>query len=174
METELSVGRILPDTIPEGGVVVGVVLGIADDQLPLVAYPGGSESVKARSTVALGTSEIGSQVALMFEGGDLEKPIVMGKLIVPGVMPDVGAEASVANAETKVTDTKKDASARDPFVAEVDQESVVLSADKEIVLKCGKSSITLTRAGKIILSGAYVLSRSSGVNKLKGGSIQIN
>jgi hypothetical protein len=53
-------------------------------------------------------------------------------------------------------------------------DRLVLEAQREIVLKCGDASITLTRAGKIILRGTYVLSRSSGVNKIKGGSVQIN
>jgi hypothetical protein len=42
------------------------------------------------------------------------------------------------------------------------------------VLRCGKASITLTSAGKVLIRGTYVLSRSSGVNKIKGGSIQLN
>jgi uncharacterized protein (DUF2345 family) len=56
----------------------------------------------------------------------------------------------------------------------VDGEQVVIEGKKEIVLKCGKSSITLTRAGKVLIRGAYVLSRSSGVNRIKGGSVQVN
>ena len=42
------------------------------------------------------------------------------------------------------------------------------------MLRCGQASLTLTRAGKILLSGTYVLSHSSGVNRVKGGSVQIN
>ncbi len=61
-----------------------------------------------------------------------------------------------------------------PDEARLDGERVVLSADKEIVLKCGKASITLTRAGKVLIRGAYLLNRSSGVNRIKGGSVQIN
>ncbi|MEW5071937.1 hypothetical protein AB1P14_09365, partial [Pseudomonas aeruginosa] len=38
----------------------------------------------------------------------------------------------------------------------------------------GKASITLTRAGKVIIRGAYLSSRSTGVNRIKGGSVQIN
>ena len=53
-------------------------------------------------------------------------------------------------------------------------ERLELTAEREIVLRCGEASLTLTRAGKIILRGTYVLSRSSGVNKIKGGSVQIN
>jgi hypothetical protein len=58
--------------------------------------------------------------------------------------------------------------------ARVDGHRVVLDAEQEIVLRCGKASITLTRAGKVLIRGAYLLSRSSGVNRIKGGSVQIN
>lgn len=57
---------------------------------------------------------------------------------------------------------------------EVDGKRIVFTAKNEIVLRCGKSSITLTRAGKIIISGEYVVSRSAGVNRIRGGSVQIN
>ena len=148
----------IEDTIQEQtGVVVGVVLGISEKGLPFVAFPGGpAKQVKARSTVTLKPSDIGSQVALLFENGDFEKPLVIGKIIVPGGSPNA------KQGENKTV------------TAQLDQEVLTLSADREIVLKCGKASITLTRAGKIILRGAYVLSRSSGVNKIKGGSVQIN
>jgi hypothetical protein len=53
-------------------------------------------------------------------------------------------------------------------------ERIELVAEREIVLRCGDASLTLTRSGKILLRGTYVLSRASGVNKIKGGSVQIN
>ena len=43
-----------------------------------------------------------------------------------------------------------------------------------MVLRCGKASITLTKAGKVLIEGSYVLSRSTGVNRIKGGSVQLN
>ena len=42
------------------------------------------------------------------------------------------------------------------------------------VLVRGKASITLTREGKVLIRGTYLSSRSSGVNRIKGGSVQIN
>ena len=60
------------------------------------------------------------------------------------------------------------------FQATVDDQRLELKAEREIVLRCGKASITLTRAGKILLRGAYLFSRSTGVNKIKGGSVQLN
>lgn len=49
-----------------------------------------------------------------------------------------------------------------------------LAAEREVVIRSGAASLTLTSAGKAILAGEYVLSRSRGVNKIKGGSVQIN
>jgi hypothetical protein len=38
------------------------------------------------------------------------------------------------------------------------------------VLRGKKASITLTRASKILIRCAYVLTRTSGVNRMQGGS----
>jgi hypothetical protein len=54
------------------------------------------------------------------------------------------------------------------------EDEFVLTAAKQLTLRCGESSITLTAAGKIILRGKYIVSRSSGVQRIKGGSVQIN
>jgi hypothetical protein len=51
---------------------------------------------------------------------------------------------------------------------------MIVSAKEQLVLRCGKASITLTKAGKVLIRGEYVQSRSSGVNRIRGGSVQIN
>jgi hypothetical protein len=61
-----------------------------------------------------------------------------------------------------------------PQDVKIDGRRVTFEAKEEIVLRCGKASITLTRAGKVLIRGAYLLNRSSGVNRIKGGSVQIN
>ena len=53
-------------------------------------------------------------------------------------------------------------------------EELLINAARQITIRCGESSITLTAAGKIILRGKYIVSRSSGVQRIKGGSVQIN
>jgi hypothetical protein len=57
---------------------------------------------------------------------------------------------------------------------DADGERMIVSAKEELVLRCGKASITLTKAGKVLIKGSYLLSRSSGVNRIKGGSVQLN
>src|SRR5262249_21150665 len=115
----------------------------------------------ARSVVPLNSSHVGQEVAMLFETGNARRPIIMGLLQQgqPGATQDpIGVSIEKPGAIT----------------AEVDDERLQLTAEKEIVLRCGEASITLTRAGKILIRGTYVLSRSSGVNRVKGGSVQIN
>lgn len=141
------------------GVVVGALVGFAASGEPLVDFyrnPAG-EPFAARSTVALSAQNINCDVALLFEQGDPRKPIVLGLMWHPEA-------PSVAPAS----------SALEPIEVTTDGKRMTLTAEREIVLRCGKASITLTRAGKILLRGKYVLSRSSGVNRIKGGSVQIN
>jgi hypothetical protein len=63
---------------------------------------------------------------------------------------------------------------RPTFPVEVDGERLVFTAEREIVFLCGDASITLTRAGKVLITGKHVASHSSGVNRIRGASVQIN
>lgn len=138
------------------GVVIGLLLSINDAGEPLVAFPGNplEAAVPARSTAKLEKDDAGKEVALLFEGGNPLRPLIIGKIHHPS--------------QTNSTPIRESA------IAELDGEHITLSARESITLKCGKASITLTKTGKIILRGAYLLSRSSGVNRIKGGSVQIN
>lgn len=56
----------------------------------------------------------------------------------------------------------------------LDGRHVAITAGETFSITCGKASITLTRSGKVVVRGADVLTRSSGLNRVKGGSVQIN
>lgn len=51
---------------------------------------------------------------------------------------------------------------------------IKLNASERIELRCGQSSLTMNKEGTVIVKGAKVVSRSSGVNKIKGATVQIN
>jgi hypothetical protein len=57
---------------------------------------------------------------------------------------------------------------------EAEGDIKVIQGKDELVLQCGKASITLRRNGKIILKGTYIETHSEGVNRIKGCSIQFN
>jgi hypothetical protein len=140
-----------------GGAVIGTLIGFKDDgctPLVLVAAQLGSRAAPARTTIDLHAAHIGREVVLMFENSDPCRPIVMGVLRKP--------HENLLNAP--------------PGRVEVDAdgERMIVSAAEQLVLRCGSASITLTKAGKILIHGAYVSNRSSGVMRIKGGSVQLN
>ena len=155
-------GDVLPLREPAAGgamhgVVIGELLALADDgATPLVRYPGqvGTSAVRARTSVDLHGPHIGASVVLMFEHGDPDRPVVLGVLRgQPGwPLDDKPAQVDV----------------------DADGQRMTVSAREQLVLRCGKASITLTKAGKVLVEGSYVLSRSTGVNRIKGGSVQLN
>lgn len=147
------------------GVVIGRLAALLPGGAPVVRFTGcaSPEGVVARAAAAVGEADLGRAVALMFEGADPSRPILMGL---------VHNEAELATSWLRRAGDANRDGVRPQVKA--DGERVELTADKEIVLRCGKASITLTRAGKILVRGAYVLTRSSGVNRIQGGSVQIN
>jgi uncharacterized protein DUF6484 len=144
-------------TALSGGIVVGELIGIADEgHTPLVKFPGqpGSAGIAARAIIDVHGAHVGREVLLAFDGADLTKPIVVG------ILRD-GQPWALADRPGNVE-------------VDVDGERMIVSAKQQLVLRCGKASITLTRAGKVLIEGAYVSSRSTGVNRVKGGAVQLN
>jgi Domain of unknown function (DUF6484) len=138
------------------GVVVGTLVAIRELDAPLVVYPGqpGSAALPARATLDIRADHIGREVVLSFENCDPLRPIITGIIQQREAWPLTDRPAQVQ--------------------VDADRRRLVVNAKDEIVLKCGKASITLTAAGKVMIQGTYVLNRSSGVMRIKGGSVQLN
>ncbi|HLK41595.1 MAG TPA: DUF6484 domain-containing protein [Polyangiaceae bacterium] len=131
------------------GHLVGSVVG-RDERGPLVDYPGNPHGpLTARTAVAFAPpvaegDRARPEVLLVFDEERSDRPVIVALLDPAGV---------------EVT---------------VDGRRAVLTAKDEIVLQCGEASITLRRNGRVIIRGAYVETRSRGVNRIKGGTVQIN
>lgn len=143
------------------GVVIGTLSSATEGEQPMVYYPGipTGKPLPAVSTEDLSHQKTGQELALGFVDGNPASPIVLGVIQNPAVQTQPVSQEALIDENVNV---------------KLDGEKLTLSAEKEIVLQCGDSSITLTRAGKVILKGAYVSTHSTGVNRIKGGSVQIN
>jgi len=151
-----------PMTLNLGGAVTGTFVGPSPDGAALVDFVGNPTSarVSARSFVRLEDSDIGKEVLLVFDNGDLQKPLVIG------IAQPVGSASDESCPETNQVN---------PFEeTELVGKTITLTGKESIVLRCGSASITLTADGKIFIRGSYLQSRSSGVNRIQGGSVQIN
>lgn len=103
--------------------------------------------------------DTGRQVILGFENGDPQHPVFMGFL-------------NQSPAYEKVELAPDNAPGVD--ATEELPKSLHLKSEEELILECGKAKISLRADGRIVILGGYVVSRSTGVNKIKGGSVQIN
>ncbi|MDO9235239.1 MAG: DUF6484 domain-containing protein [Aquabacterium sp.] len=142
---------------PVHGVVVGKLLALTDNgQTALVSFVGqpGHAALRARSVVDLHAPHMGQDVVLMFDQGDVSRPIVMGVVRGQTGWPLQDQPATVE--------------------VDADGERMIVSAKEQLVLRCGKASLTLRSDGRIELKGDSVLTQAAGVNRVRGGSIQLN
>jgi hypothetical protein len=138
-------------------VCIGIIVGIrADERIAFITYRGqpGDAAIPARGVVDLNGARIGSEVVLNFENGDPRKPIILGYLPKKNDWP---LTAPPGNVEV-----------------EADGARLLVTASHQLVLRCGNASITLTKDGKVLIRGDYISSCSSGVNRVKGGTVQLN
>jgi len=70
------------------------------------------------------------------------------------------------------------AQARDAVPGELevrmDGETLVLRAEQEIELRCGKSRLKLRADGRVMLNGAHIVAASTGPHRIKGATIALN
>ncbi|MER9728813.1 DUF6484 domain-containing protein [Mesorhizobium sp. M0217] len=132
------------------GVVIGVFLGF-DGGAPLVVFAGNARdtAVPAKSLCELSSDMIGTDVALLFQGGDSGKPLIVGRIVEPA------------------------RKAPSPQVVR-DGETVRIVGEERIELRCGKSTIILEKDGRITIRGTYVTSHARVSNRIRGGSVNLN
>lgn len=143
----------LPTALPSACVGSVAVADAEEGLWVMFAGAPGRAPVAARTTVPVTPADKDRYVLLVFEDGDAERPIVTGFIQAQPVVPLEGIQARTAR---------------------LDGRQVRLEAEREIVLQCGRSSLTLRADGKVVLKGVEIVSRARRTNKVKGGTVRIN
>jgi hypothetical protein len=151
-----------PAAVLATGVVLVSIVRIDQQGVPWISLGGGMPvAARCLSSLTPGMLEAahgaGGQAVAVLENADPALPILIG-VLGPAAAADPAAVQKPAT----------------PALARVDGRRVELTGRDEVVLSCGKASITLTKAGKVILAGTFVSSSAVGVNRITGGSVQIN
>ncbi len=138
------------------GVIIGRVVRLTELG-PLVRYRGcpSLDGLVARAAAVVTEADVGRRAALLFEDGDVSRPLLTGLLHFDD-------------------EREGDHPARPSLEVREDEHKLDIRLNKAISLRCGKATIIITPAGKIVLRGKYVLSRASGVNRIQGGGVRIN
>lgn len=153
--------RTEPQATPPGSHISLGRIVAWDDRGPTVDFEGNTRGpVPARLTDTLprphrpapGVPE--QEVVLLIDARAARPPVILGFL------------------------TPLDGTTSSPAVpaldARVDGKRVEIEGRDEIVLRCGKASITLRRNGRVVIRGVDVETKAAGVNRIKGGSVLIN
>lgn len=148
--------------------LVGWVVGVTGGGLLLVDFPGNRRgALPARTSLSLDAESWQRAVVrrqeavLLFEQGNPSRPLLIG-LLQPV-------------SETPLTD----ALLAEPFTAlpdeaHIDGKRVVFEGREEVVLRCGKASLTLRRDGQVLLRGVNIRTDAEEVHRIRGGKVQIN
>lgn len=186
-KTKASAGhahQTVENGISPGEIIIGELTGIDNVGRPQVRFGDMNEdaSLAAMTTQEVTRKHIGRQVALLFANGETSQPVIVGLIHNP--LSDILENFSVAEAQANEQTPFPEVPMQQSAVAEisrdeeeqviVDGKRVTIQGAEEITLKCGEASITLTKSGKILIRGTYLSNRSSGVNRILGGSVQIN
>lgn len=99
------------------------------------------------------------EAVLLFEGGDPERPLLVGLLRSRTPLVDALLAGPLPPK---------------PTVARVDGRRVAIEGKEEVVLQCGKASLTLRRDGKVVLRGVDLVTQADRVHKIRGGKVQVN
>lgn len=151
---QLALANIDPN-LPATAALAGLENG-----QPLIEFNGHQEHpLLGRSTVDLSlVKSFPHQVLVLFEQGDLEKPIVTGVLQQPG----------------EDSPTQDDHILHSKQSLKINGKTLYLTSEQDLVIECGKSSLRMSKQGKITLKGTDIVTRAARNNKIKGASININ
>ncbi len=143
------------------GAHTGKLLTVKKNGQLLVDYEGNIFGpLCAQSIICVSAEDEEREVLLIFEKNDPQFPIITGLIQKQPVVENRSEELAVDKR------CQKDIT--------VDGERMVFDAEKEIVFRCGKGSITIRSDGRIVIKGTDLISRSKGTNKIKGATIKIN
>lgn len=138
---------------PGAFVQSGRIVRITEGGRPLVDFEGNRMGpLEARTLVDRPSESIAGDlpdlpVLLVFERGDLTLPIIVGF-----IRETFGA----------------------PLALDAKPRRIVLEAREEVVIRSGKSSVTLHNNGDVVTKASRIVSRASRTNKIRGPRVSIN
>ncbi len=136
------------------GILIGHIERFNADGLPLISIVGFFDKpIAAQVLCNIHKLGVGDQCGVMFQGGNRQLPMIMGKLQQPVItLAPSGDKAMVSQ----------------------DNGSIDIRSNQEINLQCGDASLRLTSDGRIEIRGQTVVSHARSLNRIRGASIKIN
>ena len=160
-DTVVAIQRPAEPSLPEGA-CLGWIVRVDEEGIWVDSDEHDAGPMLAMSVVALGRDELeaaiadGREAVLLFLASS-GQPVLLGlRQAVPVLEVQLPAQELTASVDGR------------------EGKKVRLEGQDEVVLRCGKASITLRKNGRIVIRGVQVESRATGRNRIKGGAVLIN
>lgn len=98
----------------------------------------------------------GQAALVVFENGERDRPIITA-LVEDRLSAPAESDGNLLAVE-----------------ADSDGRRVQITAKEEIILRCGKATLSLMQNGRVVVRGAHVETHATGTNRIKGGAVRIN
>jgi hypothetical protein len=148
---------------------VGWIHGRSAEGTLLVDFPGNRRGplpaelfVPVDEAALARAVEARQAVALLFQDGEPSRPMVVGLR--------QGSSSTTPNLDAVLAEPLPAA----PREATVDGKRVLIEGRDEVVLQCGKASITLRRNGQVEIKGINILTDADERHRIRGRKVQIN
>lgn len=173
-QTTKDTSELTDTTLAPGQIVLANVKQLDAEGNAVISFFLGGKSYEqvAMTTVALKQADIGRQVAVSFLNSNIEQALILGVIYSPFYEYLDQVEVAPASSEQEIDEQDDAIDLQHPV--KVDGKNVVIEGKDQVELRCGEASITLTKSGKVLIRGKYLLNRASGVNRIIGGSVQVN
>jgi hypothetical protein len=152
--------QVLPDALAPN-LMIGTVCAVQNGLPAVQCFGSEDQYILHRSlqhALVSGTPAVGTQVLFLCEDRKCSKAILIGVLV---------------NVEPMLRERTFETATR-TTCAQLDGQRIVLEAEQEIVLRCGKGSLTLTADGRIVMKGVEITSRAQRTHKIRGAVVNIN
>ncbi len=138
------------------GPVIAKILHLTPEGAAVVDWSGNDAGpLVARSGLGprRAGDDLSAPVLVVFEDGDLRRPVIVG--FVHSTLFTGAGEAAADRAHAL-------------------PEHAVVAASESVEIRCGESSLTLDRVGRVRIKGTQIVSRSLGLQRIKGATVEIN
>lgn len=154
--------------------IAGWLTGVDEETGQLsVDFPGnGAGPIPAQSLVVFDAETARRAIAerapvlLILDAHEPARAFVLGRLQPRAVLPAAPSQEPVELSSELPSDRLAE--------ARLDGQSVVLEGKQQVVLRCGEACIELRSDGRIVIRGLHVVTHAEGVNRIRGGAVQIN
>jgi hypothetical protein len=139
-------------------VIIGRLIEFDAQKNPIIEINHGNQKqiCRARSCVKLSAVQLGADVILVMTSEN--NPIITGVIETEPVEVEL-KQATVFTPQNTLA---------------INGQLLNLKATECIRIECGEASITLTKEGKITIKSKHILSRAKKVNRIQGGSVELN